>query len=99
MAYVSLAVNVGCFNDPLKRQGLAHFLEHMIFMGSEKYPEEQAFEHHITHHGGESNAYTQCEFTNFQFSVNQDGLEKALDLFAWLFAKPLLLKDSMEREI
>jgi len=65
MAYVSLSVNVGCFNDPLERQGLAHFLEHMIFMGSEKYPDEQAFEHHITLHGGESNAYTQCEFTNF----------------------------------
>lgn len=40
MAAVSLTVNCGCLNDPLDRQGIAHFLEHMIFMGSSKYPSE-----------------------------------------------------------
>jgi secreted Zn-dependent insulinase-like peptidase len=43
MAYCAIAVNVGSFNDPPHRQGLAHFLEHMIFMGSEKYPAENDF--------------------------------------------------------
>ena len=31
-------------SDPWKLQGLAHFLEHMLFMGTTKYPEENAFE-------------------------------------------------------
>lgn len=34
----------GCMSDPWKLQGLAHFLEHMLFMGTKKYPEENAFE-------------------------------------------------------
>lgn len=33
-----MTVGVGSFSDPPEIQGLAHFLEHMIFMGSEKYP-------------------------------------------------------------
>ena len=62
---MSLAVNCGCLNDPKKRQGLAHFLEHMIFMGSSKYPDENAFSNLITMHGGYSNAYTDLELTNY----------------------------------
>lgn len=44
---VSVSVNAGSFNDPPHRAGLAHFLEHMIFMGSEKYPGEKAFNDHV----------------------------------------------------
>ena len=99
MSYVSIAVNVGSFNDPHNRQGLAHFLEHMIFMGSTKYPAENDFSDLISANGGYSNAYTEFEYTNYQFKVNYTGLEKALDLQANLFASPLLLKDAMDREI
>jgi insulysin len=58
MVSVSLSVNVGSFNNPPDRQGLAHFLEHMIFMGSEKYPNENAFFELISASGGYANAYT-----------------------------------------
>ena len=61
MAYCSIAVNVGGFNDPPHRPGMAHFLEHMIFMGSEKYPDEKQFTTEISSHGGYSNAYTELE--------------------------------------
>ena len=80
MAYCSFAVNVGSYNDPAHRQGLAHFLEHMIFMGSDKYPEESAFSDHISSNGGYSNAYTEYEYTNYQFQVNYKALQKALDM-------------------
>lgn len=99
MASMSLAVNVGCLNDPIERQGLAHFLEHMIFMGSTKYPDENAFSQHINSHGGYSNAYTDNELTNYHFRVNEEGLYKALDMFAWLLIDPLLKEDAQEREI
>lgn len=44
MAAAALCVNVGSFSDPDDLPGLAHFLEHMVFMGSNKYPEENAFD-------------------------------------------------------
>ena len=58
MADCSLAVNVGCFNDPTDRNGLSHFLEHMIFLGSEKYPDEAEYQNHLSENGGYANAYT-----------------------------------------
>ena len=64
MAYVSLSVNVGSYNDPHDRQGLAHFLEHMIFMGSEKYDDESLYSNYISANGGYCNAYTEFEWTN-----------------------------------
>ena len=74
MAYVSLSVNAGSLNDPEHRGGLAHFLEHMIFMGSEKYPDESAYAEHVTSHGGYCNAWTEFEWTNYHYEVATDGL-------------------------
>ena len=39
----ALSVGVGSLQDPLEAQGLAHYLEHMLFMGTEKYPEENEY--------------------------------------------------------
>lgn len=44
MAAASLCVKVGSFSDPPDLPGLAHFLEHMVFMGSKNYPQENAFD-------------------------------------------------------
>ena len=52
----------------------------MIFMGSEKYPDEDAFSKHLSANGGDSNAYTEDEWTNYHFSIKYDGLKHALDL-------------------
>lgn len=40
-------------------QGLSHYLEHMLFMGSEKYPDENEYDSYLTKHGGSSNAFTE----------------------------------------
>jgi secreted Zn-dependent insulinase-like peptidase len=48
IASVSLCVNVGCYNEPEDREGLSHFLEHMIFMGSSKYPDENLYSQMIS---------------------------------------------------
>lgn len=47
--------------------GLAHFLEHMVFMGSDKFPGENEFESFIAKNGGYDNAHTDCETTVFWF--------------------------------
>ena len=74
MAYASVVMNVGAFNDPPHRYGLAHFTEHMVFMGSENYPEESAFSDYCTSNGGFCNAYTSFEFTNYQFNIKYSAL-------------------------
>ena len=82
MCSCAVAVNAGCFNDPKGRPGLAHFLEHMIFMGSNKYPGENTFSEHLSQNGGDSNAFTENEYTNYHFSIKYEGLKMALDMQA-----------------
>ena len=58
-------MNVGSFNDPPHRQGLAHFVEHMVFMGSKKYKVPDGYSKLMAENGGYANAYTEFEITNF----------------------------------
>ncbi|KAK7830471.1 insulin-degrading enzyme-like 1 [Quercus suber] len=95
----SMSVSVGSFSDPQGLEGLAHFLEHMLFYASEKYPLEDSYSKYITEHGGCTNAFTSSENTNYYFDVNTDGFEEALDRFAQFFIKPLMSADATTREI
>lgn len=95
----SMNVGVGSFSDPEGLEGLAHFLEHMLFYASEKYPLEDSYSAYISEHGGRTNAYTSSEHTNYYFDVNADCFEEALDRFAQFFIKPLMSSDATTREI
>src|SRR4051812_44530591 len=48
----SLAVATGQIDDPKETEGLAHFLEHMLFLGTEKYPQEGEYGNYIRSNGG-----------------------------------------------
>jgi secreted Zn-dependent insulinase-like peptidase len=48
----SLEVQAGSLMDPEERQGLAHFLEHMLFLGNKKYPAVDEFSTYLESHGG-----------------------------------------------
>ena len=98
-AAAALDVNVGSASEPDDALGLAHFLEHMLFMGSEKYPDESYYSTFIGANGGSDNAYTDLENTNFQFSVAAHKLQEALDIFAQFFICPLMKPDCVEREM
>ncbi|XP_020586970.1 insulin-degrading enzyme-like 1, peroxisomal [Phalaenopsis equestris] len=95
----SMNVSVGSFSDPEGLEGLAHYLEHMLFYASEKYPVEESYSKYITEHGGSTNAFTSEEQTNFYFDINTDYLEEGLDRFAQFFIKPLMSPDATIREI
>nr|XP_018915605.1 PREDICTED: nardilysin-like [Bemisia tabaci] len=97
-AAVALTIGVGSFSDPPNIPGLAHFLEHMIFMGTEKYPGENEFDSFLHTKGGYSNASTDCEETTFYFECQEIYLEKALDYFSNYFVCPLLKQEAMTRE-
>ena len=94
-----LTVGIGSFAEPVSLPGLAHYLEHMLFMGSHKYPDENEFESFLSAHGGYSNGATDNEVTSYTFEVGPAHLQPALDMFAHFFISPLLKADAMEREV
>ena len=94
----ALEVNVGSLMDPKNRQGLAHFLEHMLFMGTEKYPDVEDFEKFLKKNGGNSNAYTSEDSTNYFFEIQHESFEGALDRFSQFFISPLFSNKYINRE-
>ena len=84
-AAAAMDVFVGSNNDPKDREGLAHFLEHMLFLGTEKYPEPGEYHAFVSAHGGSHNAYTAPERTNYFLNVDKDYLHEALDRFGQFF--------------
>ena len=94
----SLNVHVGSFQNSADREGLAHFLEHMLFLGTEKYPEAGEYQAYISKHGGRHNAYTSLEQTNYFFDVDSAYLYDALDRFAQFFVAPRFDGKYVDRE-
>lgn len=95
----ALTVQVGSWEDPKDAPGMAHFVEHMLFLGTEKYPEESSFDRYVTRHGGQSNASTYSDHTNYMFSIDTGGFAEALDRFGSFFYKPLFNPSGVEREV
>ena len=75
----SLCVWVGAAYDPLEYQGLAHFCEHMLFMGTSKFPKENEYSDFISKNQGSENAYTTYSNTCYSFDISNDAFEEALD--------------------
>jgi secreted Zn-dependent insulinase-like peptidase len=97
-AAASLDVMVGSGDNPPGRGGLAHFLEHMLFLGTDKYPDAAEYGRFLTEHGGSHNAYTSFENTNYFFDVDAAYLPGALDRFAQFFVAPRFDAQYVDRE-
>ncbi|WP_410803969.1 insulinase family protein [Marinobacter sp. KMM 10035] len=97
-AAASMNVAVGSGDDTREREGISHFLEHMLFLGTEKYPEPGEYQQFIKSHGGSHNAFTAFRNTNYFFDIQADYLESALDRFAQQFAAPLFTAELVDRE-
>lgn len=95
----ALDVNAGAFSDPPQLPGLAHFCEHLLFMGTEKYPSENEYSSYLSKNSGYSNAYTSSMHTNYYFEVANSALEGALDRFSQFFICPLFSPSCKDREI
>lgn len=98
VAAASLTVLRGYYDEPAEYPGLAHFLEHMLFIGTRKYPEVDGYQQFVSTHGGQSNAYTSAEHTNYFFEIQPDQFRPAMDRFAQFFISPLLKTEYVDRE-
>lgn len=97
-AAASMNVAVGSGDDPKDREGISHFLEHMLFLGTDKYPQPGEYQQFITSHGGSHNAFTAFRNTNYFFDIQANHLESALDRFAQQFSAPLFTAELVNRE-
>jgi secreted Zn-dependent insulinase-like peptidase len=99
VAAAAASIGVGHLQDPVGRPGLSHFLEHMAFLGSAKFPEEGGYKTFIKHHGGGCNASTGAENTTYYFQVSNPYLREALQRMGDAIAAPLLRPDAAAREV
>jgi insulysin len=95
----ALSVNIGSWHDHKDYPGMAHFLEHMLFMGNEAYPNESEYFQYIGDNGGRVNAYTSTDRTVYMLSVNNDAFPGALNRFSHFFIDPLFKPGSIGREL
>ena len=96
----ALDVHVGHMSDPIDRPGLAHFCEHMLFLGNDKYPGEDEFEQYISRVGGSSNAFTDTEDTCYFFELPDPAkLDTALERWGPFFSSPKFAQDATRREV
>jgi len=93
------SVGVGHLQDPDEYPGLAHFLEHLLFMGTAEYPKENEYMEFLSINGGASNAYTATEKTVYYYDILADKLEESLRRFASFFKCPLFDVESTDREM
>ena len=94
----AMAVAVGSLEDPENAQGMAHYLEHMLFLGTKEFPKSDEYSTFMETNGGWDNAYTSDEVTNYMFEVDNQAIEGALHRFSRFFSSPLFDATYLERE-
>ncbi|MCC6137173.1 MAG: insulinase family protein, partial [Bdellovibrionaceae bacterium] len=94
----AMAVMVGSLEDPETALGMAHYLEHMLFLGTKDFPKPEEYSTYMETHGGWDNAYTSDEITNYMFEVDHGAVEGALHRFSRFFVDPLFTADFLDRE-
>jgi len=88
---------VGSIYENYQEKGMAHFLEHMLFNGSEKYPYGE-IDRIVESLGGNINAGTSKEYTFYHIEIAKPYWKKALELLYELTQRPLLKEEMVEKE-
>ena len=99
VAALYLNAQVGYFNEPDKYNGIAHVIEHMLFKGTTRRPEQEQIAREVRDLGGYINAGTYYEDTSYYITVPSQHLEAALDIQADLAQNSLLDGDELAKEI
>lgn len=95
---VDFFVKTGSRSEQSKENGISHFLEHFLFKGTEKYPSAMAITELIDGIGGEMNANTGKEHTQYYIKAQSSHLELIFEVLTEMLQKPILDKDELEKE-
>src|SRR3989337_3618992 len=97
-ATVTVWVKTGSRMEEARVNGISHFLEHMVFKGSKKRPSAKEISEVVDAIGGEFNAATSKEWTNFYIKSRAGNLDTAFDVLSDMVLKPLLKEEDINRE-
>src|SRR5258708_5422027 len=85
---IPLLVGAGSRDDPRDKAGISHFVEHLLFRGTERHPNESAFRAHAASMGAAMNAHTTKEYTALEIDVSARHLRAALRLMPEMVLTP-----------
>ena len=94
---INLGIKVGAMYESLEEKGISHFVEHMLFKGTETRKNEKLNEE-LENLGGEYNAYTDYESTVYTISCLSEEIENATNLIADMAINSNFLEDEIEKE-
>ncbi len=94
----ALRVAAGSHDVPLAWPGLAHFLEHLLFLGTERFPADEGLMAYVQGHGGQVNASTRERTTDFFFELPTQAFSAGLERLSDMLAKPRMNPDDQLRE-
>ena len=95
---VLVMVSTGSKYENKQTNGLSHFLEHMVFKGTEKRPKSIDISKELESIGAQYNAFTSQEYTGYYAKVNPKDLDIALDVVSDIYLNPLLDSNEIEKE-
>ncbi|HWX75029.1 MAG TPA: pitrilysin family protein, partial [Solirubrobacteraceae bacterium] len=95
---VLVAFDAGARNERPEENGMAHFLEHLVFKGGESYPTYKDVNETAERLGGVLNAYTSQDLVAFHITVRAEGAAQAIDLLTDFVARPRIDEEELDRE-
>jgi predicted Zn-dependent peptidase len=97
ITHCCFVVNAGSRDEPEHKEGLAHFIEHLLFKETEKRSTNQIL-NRLELVGADLNAYTTKEYTCVHASLLKQHLERTIDLFEDILFHSVFPEDEMEKE-
>ena len=95
---VLVAFDAGARNERPEENGMAHFLEHLVFKGGETYPTYKDVNETAERLGGVLNAYTSHDLVAFHITVRAESAPQAIDLLSDFVGRPRLDPEELDRE-
>ena len=93
-----ILAGAGSRYENIEIAGISHFLEHMFFKGSKKYPTPKAVAEAVDAFGGEFNAFTGKEYAGYYVKSGAQNIEKSLDVLSDMLLHAQLNQEEINRE-
>ncbi|MEA2128764.1 MAG: hypothetical protein QOJ85_1655, partial [Solirubrobacteraceae bacterium] len=95
---ILVAFDAGARTERPEENGMAHFLEHLVFKGGEKYPHYRDVNDAAERLGGSLNAYTSHDLVAFHITVRAEAAMEAIDLLTDFVGRPRIDAGELDRE-